>query len=30
MERIEFVIYIVIFVVAIFLILKYWKTGKRK
>ena len=29
MEHIEFVIYLLIFVAVIFLVLKYWKTGRR-
>ncbi len=29
MERIKFVIYIVIFVAAVYLIVKHWKTGTK-
>ncbi len=29
MERIKFVIYLVIFVAVVFLIIKYWKTGRK-
>ncbi len=29
MERVEMLIYIVVFVAVIFLIVKYWKTGKK-
>ncbi len=29
MEHIEFVIYVLIFVAIIFLVIKYWKTGRR-
>ena len=30
MERIKLLIYIVIFVVALLLVIKYWKTGRDK
>ncbi len=30
MERIKFLIYIVIFVVLIILVMRYWKTGRKK
>ena len=29
MERTEILIYFVIFVIAILLVIKYWKTGRR-
>ena len=29
MERIEFLIYVVIVVFVVFLIVKYWKTGRK-
>jgi hypothetical protein len=29
MERIHFFIYLVIFVVAVFLVVKYWNTGRK-
>jgi hypothetical protein len=29
MERIKFVIYLVIFVAVVFLIVKHWKTGRK-
>ena len=29
MERTEMLIYFVIFVIAILLVIKYWKTGRR-
>lgn len=29
MERVELLIYIVIFVFAVFLVIKYWQTGKK-
>lgn len=30
MKNIELIIYVVIFIAAVFLIVKHWKTGKRK
>jgi hypothetical protein len=29
MERVELLIYIVIFVAVVFLVVKHWKTGKK-
>jgi len=29
MERIQFFIYLIIFIAVVFLVIKYWKTGKK-
>ncbi len=29
MERIQFFIYLIIFIAVVFLVVKYWKTGKK-
>ncbi len=29
MERVHFFIYLIIFIAVVFLVVKYWKTGKK-
>jgi len=29
MERIQFFIYLILFIAVVFLVIKYWKTGKK-